>query len=45
MHTMGEIESRRQDRDESVREAQTETERPVLPTLAASEEQRIWRTR
>jgi hypothetical protein len=43
MHTMGEIESRRQDRDESVREAQTE--RPVLPTLAASEEQRIWRTR
>jgi hypothetical protein len=43
MHTMGEIESRRKDRDESVREA--EKERPVLPSLDASEEQRIWRTR
>jgi hypothetical protein len=43
MHTLGEIESRRQDREESVREA--EKERPVLPSLAAREEERSGRTR
>jgi hypothetical protein len=43
MHTLGEIESRRQDHEESVREA--EKERPVLPSLAAREEERPGRTR
>jgi hypothetical protein len=41
MHTLGEIESPRQDRDGLVREA----ERPVLPFLAAREEERSGRTR
>ena len=43
MHTLGEIESRRQDRDESMREAEKES--PVLPSLVAREEERSGRTR
>jgi hypothetical protein len=42
MHTLGEIESRRQDREGLEREA--EKERPVLPSLAAREEVRFGRT-
>jgi hypothetical protein len=43
MHTLGEIESRRQDRDGMEREA--EKGRPVLPWLAAREEERLGSTR
>jgi hypothetical protein len=43
MHTLGEIESRRQHRDGLVREA--EQERPVLRSLAARPRERSGRTR
>jgi hypothetical protein len=42
MHSLGEIESRRQDRDGLEREA--EKERSVLPSLAAREEERFGST-